>query len=46
VRYFYKVDPRDSQFYHLILDSTVIPLDACADLVVTAARASSLLGAS
>jgi cytidylate kinase len=46
VRYFYKVDARDSRFYHLILDSTVIPLDVCADLVVTAARSSSLLGAT
>ena len=46
VRYFYNVDPRDSRFYHLILDSTAIPLDVCADLVVTAARSSSLLAAT
>ncbi len=46
VRYFYKVDPRDSHLYHLILDSTVIPLEVCADLVVTAARSSSLLAAT
>jgi cytidylate kinase len=43
VRYFYKVDARDSRWYHLLLDSTVIPFDVCADLVVTAARSSSLL---
>ena len=43
VRYFYKVDPRDSRLYHLLLDSTVIPLDVCSDLIVTAARSSSRL---
>ncbi len=43
VRYFYKVDPRDSRLYHLILDSTVIPLDVCSDLIVTAARSSTPL---
>ena len=43
VRYFYKVDPRDSRLYHLLLDSTVIPLDVCSDLIVTAARSSTPL---
>ncbi len=44
VRYFYKVDARDSHLYHLLLDSTVIPIDVCTELIVTAARSSSLIG--
>jgi cytidylate kinase len=38
VRYFYRADPRDPRHYHIIIDSTAIPLDVCADLIVTAAR--------
>jgi cytidylate kinase len=41
VRHFYRVDARDPALYHLVIDSTAIPLDACADLVVEAARARS-----
>jgi cytidylate kinase len=39
VRHFYRVDARDPALYHLVIDSTAIPLDACADLIVEAARA-------
>jgi cytidylate kinase len=39
VRYFYKTDPRDPRLYHLVIDTTVIPLATCTDLIVTAARA-------
>jgi cytidylate kinase len=39
VRHFYRVDPRDASLYHLVIDSTAIPLDTCADLIVEAARA-------
>jgi cytidylate kinase len=39
VRHFYRVDPRDATLYHLIIDSTAIPLEACADMIVEAARA-------
>jgi cytidylate kinase len=39
VQHFYRVDPRDAALYHLVIDSTAIPLDACADIIVTAARA-------
>ena len=39
VRYFYKTDPRDSRLYHLVIDTTVIPLAACTELIVIAARA-------
>jgi len=41
VRHFYRVDARDPALYHLVIDSTAIPLGACADLVVAAARARS-----
>jgi hypothetical protein len=32
-------DPADPQLYHLILDSTVVPLPACVSLVADAATA-------
>jgi len=41
VRHFYRVDARDPGLYHLLIDSTAIPLSACADLIVTAAQARS-----
>ena len=34
----YGVDGEDPDLYHLILDSTAIGLDACVELIVTAAR--------
>jgi cytidylate kinase len=39
VRHFYRVDPRDPALYHMVLDSTAIGLDTCADLIAAAARA-------
>ena len=39
VRRFYDRDPRDSTLYHLVLDSTTLPLDVCAQLIVRAATA-------
>jgi cytidylate kinase len=39
VRHFYRVDARDAKHYHLVIDSTAIPLQACADLIVEAAHA-------
>jgi cytidylate kinase len=39
VKHFYKCDPRDACHYHLVLDSTAIEFDACAEIIVTAARA-------
>jgi cytidylate kinase len=41
VRHFYRCDARDAALYHLVIDSTAIPLGACADLVVEAAQARS-----
>jgi cytidylate kinase len=42
VRNFYRADPADARHYHLVLDTTAIPWDAAADLVVAAARARGL----
>jgi cytidylate kinase len=39
VHHFYRCDPRDARHYHLVIDSTAIPLDACAELIVLVARA-------
>jgi Cytidylate kinase-like family len=38
VQHFYRVDSRDATLYHLAIDSTVIPLDTCVELIVAAAR--------
>ncbi len=39
VKHFYSADPRDPHHYHLVLDSTAVPLPTCVELIVTAARA-------
>jgi cytidylate kinase len=38
VHHFYRCDPREASLYHLVIDSTTIPLDACAEIIVAAAR--------
>ena len=38
VRYFYKTDAREPGLYHVILDSTVLTMEACTEIIVTAAR--------
>jgi cytidylate kinase len=38
VKHFYRADPRDPVHYHLLLNSTALPLEACVELIVTAAR--------
>jgi len=38
VKHFYRCDARDARHYHLVLDSTALGVDACVDLIVTAAR--------
>ncbi len=45
VRSLYRVDPADPSLYHLVVDSTVLSVEACADLVVSAARAAWASGA-
>jgi hypothetical protein len=39
VRHFYRCDPTEAGLYHLVVDSTAIPLDACVELIAVAARA-------
>jgi cytidylate kinase len=39
VKHFYRSDPRDPANYHLVLDSTVVPLSTCVELIVIAAQA-------
>src|SRR5579871_2151636 len=36
---FYGLDIRDPALYHIVLDSTALPFEACAEIVVRAARA-------
>jgi cytidylate kinase len=38
VRHFYRADPRDPALYHLMIDSTALPLEMCVELILTAAR--------
>ena len=40
VRHFYGLDPEDPALYHLTIDSTRMPLDACVDAIAAAARAT------
>jgi cytidylate kinase len=42
VRHFYRTDPALCRHYHLVVDSTALPLDTVVDLVVTAARARGI----
>jgi cytidylate kinase len=39
VRRLYRTDPADPSLYHLVIDSTAIPLDTVVELILTAARA-------
>src|ERR687897_140705 len=39
IQHFYRCDARDPQHYHLVIDSTAIPLDACVELIAGAALA-------
>jgi hypothetical protein len=39
VHHFYRADPRDPRHYHLVIDSTAIPLDACTAMIAQGAQA-------
>lgn len=39
VRHFYRADPADPSLYHLVIDSTSIPVSTCVDLMAIAAKA-------
>ena len=41
VRRLYRCDPADASLYHLVIDSTAVPLDTVIELVLAAARAHS-----
>jgi cytidylate kinase len=38
VRRLYEVDPADPSLYHLVIDSTAMPIEAVVDLILAAAR--------
>ena len=38
VRHFYGADPASAEHYHLVLDSTRVPLNTCTDIIVAAAE--------
>jgi cytidylate kinase len=40
VRHFYGADPSSAEHYHLVLDSTRVPLDTCTEIIVAAVKAS------
>ena len=42
VRHFYRCDPAAARHYHLVIDSTALPVETVVDLVVTAARARGI----
>ena len=44
VRQLYRVDPTDPSLYHLVLDSTMLSIDACVDLIADAAQAAWSFG--
>jgi cytidylate kinase len=41
VRRLYRCDPADASLYHLVIDSTAMPLETVIEVIVTAARAHS-----
>ena len=38
VRRLYRVDPADASLYHMVIDSTALPLNTVIELILTAAR--------
>ncbi len=42
VRHFYRCDPAAATHYHLVIDSTALPVETVVDLVVIAARARGI----
>jgi cytidylate kinase len=42
VRHFYRCDPAEARHYHLVVDSTAVPVETVVELVVTAARARGI----
>lgn len=44
VRYIYRANPEDPKLYHLVIDSTALPLETCVDIVVRASRGAKIGG--
>jgi cytidylate kinase len=42
VRHFYRCDPASARHYHLVVDSTALPVETVVDLVIMAARARGI----
>ena len=42
VRHFYRCDPAAARHYHLVIDSTAVPVETVVELVVTAATARGI----
>jgi cytidylate kinase len=38
VQHFYGADPKDPSLYHLVIDSTALPLECCVEMIAAAAR--------
>jgi cytidylate kinase len=38
VKHFYRADPRDWRHYHIVMNSTAVPLDTCVEVIVSAAE--------
>jgi cytidylate kinase len=43
VRRLYRTDPADPALYHLVIDSTALPLEVVTELVLAAARAHAVM---
>lgn len=43
LEHFYGADIDDPALYHLMIDSTAVPIDACADVIANAARAHTAM---
>jgi cytidylate kinase len=46
VRRLYRTDPADPSLYHLVIDSTVVPVDTVIELILVAARAQHVAAES
>jgi len=44
VKQLYRIDPRDPSLYHLVIDSTILSIESCVDLIADAARAAWSFG--
>jgi cytidylate kinase len=42
VQHFYRCDPSSARHYHLVIDSTALPIETVVELVVTAAQARGI----